>query len=87
MFAECPTLTLPHNDLALLAEALAANSHVKSAYFSDGAIGPALASMVASVLFSAHSTIEVRLRRSNSITSFYGSSCANNGKDALNTPE
>eukprot|EP00976_Prorocentrum_cordatum_P085554 1186148-Prorocentrum_minimum.AAC.1 len=24
---------------------------------------------------------------SNAITSFYGSSCANNGKDALNTPD
>ena len=23
----------------------------------------------------------------NNITSFYGSSCANNGKDALNTPD
>eukprot|EP00976_Prorocentrum_cordatum_P069941 1179745-Prorocentrum_minimum.AAC.1 len=26
-------------------------------------------------------------KRKNNITSFYGSSCANNGKDALNTPE
>eukprot|EP00976_Prorocentrum_cordatum_P114204 1195816-Prorocentrum_minimum.AAC.14 len=25
--------------------------------------------------------------RGHNITSFYGSSCANNGKDALNTPE
>eukprot|EP00976_Prorocentrum_cordatum_P098702 1191528-Prorocentrum_minimum.AAC.2 len=25
--------------------------------------------------------------RNPNITSFYGSSCANNGKDALNTPE
>ena len=26
-------------------------------------------------------------KRKSTVTSFYGSSCANNGKDALNTPE
>eukprot|EP00976_Prorocentrum_cordatum_P066258 1178232-Prorocentrum_minimum.AAC.2 len=33
-----------------------------------------------------HSTAHSTPRSNRNITSFYGSSCANNGKDALNTP-